>query len=261
MQAVLMAGGEGRRLRPITAVLPKPLVPVGDLSVLEMVLRQLRHYGFDEAVLCVGHRAELVMAVVGDGHRFGLNVRYHVEERPLGTLGALAELEGLADSFLVMNGDVCTDLDFGALLRWHRSHRSSASVAAYRRREKLELGVLEIDPSQQRLVGFREKPDYEFWVAMGVNAFDAKVLDLIPKGEPFGFDDLMATMLAGRRGVRIFPYDGFWLDIGRPDDYERMLDELPRRRAALLPDEADREDDPGSGQDERPPDPAPRSTS
>lgn len=233
-----MAGGKGRRLRPITAVLPKPLVPIGEISVLEMVLRQLRFYGFDQVILCVGHKAELVMAVVGDGRRYGLDIRFYTEERPLGTVGALAHLRGLEDNFLVMNGDICTDLDFGSLLEWHRSHGCQASVSAYSRREKLELGVLELDSDQERLVGFREKPDFEFWVAMGVNAFSREALDLIPHGEVFGFDGLMAAMLASRREIRVFPYDGFWLDIGRPDDYERILDEFPRRRAALLPDEA-----------------------
>jgi len=241
MQAILMAGGEGKRLRPITAVLPKPLIPIGDISFLEMALRQLRWYGFEEVVLCVGPKAELVMAVVGDGRRFGLRVRYYSEERPLGTIGALARLEGLQDDFLVMNGDVCTDLNFGSVLKFHLSHGVPASISAYRRREKLELGVLEIDPGGERLVGFEEKPDYEFWVAMGVNAFSKRVLDLIPSDEPFGFDGLMTTMLAERCEVRVFRFNGFWLDIGRPDDYERMLDEFPRRRSALLPDEGAQE--------------------
>lgn len=238
MQAILMAGGEGRRLRPITAKLPKPLVPIGEISVLEMVLRQLRWYGFDRVTLCVGHRAELVMAVVGDGRRLGLEIRYHVEERPLGTIGALARLEGLEESFLVMNGDICTDLDFRSLLEWHRSHGAPATVAACARREKLELGVLELDPDRGRLQGFREKPDFEFWAAMGVNAFNAGIVELIPRGGAFGFDELMAAMLANQVEVRVFTYGGFWLDIGRIDDYERILDEFPRRRSSLLPDEA-----------------------
>lgn len=234
-------------MRPITAVLPKPLVPIGEISILEMVLRQLRWYGFDNVILCVGYRAELVMAVVGDGQRFGLNIRYHVEEKPLGTIGALSHLEGLEDNFLVMNGDICTDMDFGSMLRWHRSHGAPATVSAYRRREKLELGVLDLDEGEDRLVGFREKPSFDFWVAMGVNAFDARILELIPGGELFGFDHLMAAMLAKSWDTRVFTYDGYWLDIGRPDDYERVLDEFPRRRDALLPDAL--LPDQGSGQD------------
>lgn len=235
MQAVLMAGGKGTRLRPITAVLPKPLVPIGEISVLEMVLRQLRRYGFHEVILCVGHKAELIMAVVGDGVE-GLRVRYHVEEQPLGTMGALAELDGLEESFLVMNGDTCTDLDFRVLLEHHRAHGGPATFATTRRREKIELGVLELDENRRMLTGFREKPTYDFWVAMGVNALDRRVLELIPRGELFGFDDLTNEMLAREWPVEVFPFKGFWLDIGRIDDYERMVDEFPRLRSRLLPD-------------------------
>jgi len=237
MQAVLMAGGEGRRLRPITAVLPKPLVPVGDFSILEIVLRQLSWYGFEEVVLCVGYRAELIMAVVGKGQRYGLEVRYNHEKQPLGTLGALASVEGLADDFLVLNGDVCTDLDFGSFLRSHVEQKALASVSAYPRCEKVELGVLELDPAHERLVGFKEKPSFDFWVAMGVNAFSRGILEMIPSGKSFGFDGLMTEMLSTDEPVRVVPYEGFWLDIGRPDDYERIQDEFSRRRAALLPDE------------------------
>jgi NDP-sugar pyrophosphorylase family protein len=235
-----MAGGEGRRLRPITAVLPKPLVPIGEISVLEMVLRQLKWYGFDEAILCIGPKAELIMAVVGDGARFGLDVRYHIEARPMGTIGSLAVLEDLREDFLVLNGDVCTDMDFGAFFARHESHGSSATVSTYARRERIELGVLELDANRERLIGFQEKPNFDFWVAMGVNAFNRSVLDLVPDDRPFGFDDLMAAMLEAGLDVRVFPYDGFWLDIGRPDDYESILDQFPRIRADLLPDETER---------------------
>lgn len=236
MQAILMAGGQGRRLRPITAVLPKPLVPIGDISVLEMVLRQLRWYGFDNVVLCVGYRSELIMAVVGDGRRYGLDVRYEVEEEPLGTIGPLARIDRLEDNFLVMNGDICTDLDFGFLLRWHKAHEAPASVSLHPRREKLELGIIHLSDSGERLTGFEEKPEFSFYVAMGVNAFRRSVVELIPSNGAFGFDDLMSTMLARNTDIRAFRHDGFWLDIGRPDDYQRMLDEFPSRETALLPD-------------------------
>ena len=236
MQAVLMAGGEGRRLRPITAVLPKPLVPIGNVSVLEMLLRQLSHQGFDEAVLCVGHKAELVMAAVGDGRRFGLDVRFHREESPRGTVGALTDVaDWLDDSFLVMNGDLCTDLDFRQLLERHHANDAPATISAFRREERLELGVLDLTEDGGRLAAFREKPVRDFWVSMGVNALDRSVLDLIPHERPFGFDQLMLAMLESERPVDVFRHEGFWLDIGRPDDYERMLDLLPSVRHRLFP--------------------------
>jgi len=238
MQAVLMAGGRGTRLRPLTAVLPKPLVPIGDISILEMVLRQLRHYGFGEIVICVGYRAELIMAVVGDGSRFGVDVRYHVEEQPMGTIGALTEIDSLDESFLVLNGDICTNLDFTALLEFHMSHGELATIATYQRIEKIELGVLHLDSDGQKLVSFEEKPTYEFWVSMGVNAFRRDVTDLIPAGEFFGFDTLVRKMLVEQIDVKAFKFDGLWLDIGRPDDYERILEQFPEKRQEYLPDGA-----------------------
>lgn len=235
-----MAGGEGRRLRPITAVLPKPLVPIGDVSVLEMLLRQLRWYGFDDVIICVGHKAELVMAVVGDGERFGLSIRFHREDSPRGTVGALAEISHWLDkSFLVMNGDLCTDLDYRALLDRHCHRDTAATVAAFRREERLELGILDLDERDDRVLGFSEKPVRHLWVAMGVNAFDRQILELIPSDPaPFGFDQLMSEMLARGWQIGTYRHDGFWLDIGRPDDYEHMLDLLPEVRPGLFPDES-----------------------
>lgn len=231
-----MAGGEGRRLRPITASIPKPLVALGEMSVLELLLHQLRFYGFEEAILCVGHQADLVMAVVGDGRQFGLDVRFHHECEPRGTVGALADVvDWLDDSFLLMNGDLCTDLDYGNLLAYHRTRKSASTVATFRREERLELGVLELDPSESHLVGFHEKPLRHYWVAMGINAFDRNVVDLIPTDDPFGFDHLMGAMLEAERPVGTYHHQGFWLDIGRPDDYERILDQLPALRRNLFP--------------------------
>ncbi len=235
MQAVLMAGGLGTRLRPLTAVLPKPLVPIGDISIMELVLRQLRAAGFESVIISVGYKAELIMAVVGDGTQFGLKVRYHKENQPLGTVGALALIEDLADSFLVMNGDICTNLNFAEIYRDHIASSAAVTVGTFPRREKIELGVLELNSSNDRIVGFREKPTYDFHVAMGVNVFSRRVLDLIPKGEFFGFDMLMHAML--REGVAMRPYvfDGLWLDIGRPDDYNRMVEDYAANPRAYLP--------------------------
>ena len=238
MQAVLMAGGKGTRLRPFTAVLPKPLVPIGEISILEMVLRQLRHYDFQSAIIAVGYKAELIMAVIGDGSRFGLEITYHHEEEPLGTMGALATIEGLADHFLVMNGDICTNLNFREFLEAHVESRAMATVATYARREKIELGVLKVDDAGQRIVAFEEKPTFDFLVSMGINALSRPIIDLIPKGEYFGFDNLMLKMLRDEIDVRSRRHDGLWHDIGRPDDYDRMLQDFQADPAAYLPEGA-----------------------
>ncbi len=235
MQAVLMAGGRGTRLRPYTAVLPKPLVPVGESSIIEIVLLQLKHYGFEEIVVSVGYKAELIMAVVGDGSRFGLKVRYQHEDKPLGTVGALAQIPDLDDNFLVMNGDICTDLDFKEIYDAHRRSGAQATIGTYRRTEKIELGVIELDEQKACITGFEEKPVYEFHVAMGVNAFNRAVVDQIPKGECFGFDRLVLKLLEQKIPVRSYRFEGRWLDIGRPDDYDRMCLLFQEEPGAFLP--------------------------
>jgi NDP-mannose synthase len=238
MQAILMAGSKGTRLKPYTAVIPKPLVPVGDMSIIEMVLRQLRACGFERIKVSVGHKAELLMAIIGDGHKFGLKVDYHQEDKPLGTLGALAEMKDLEENFLVMNGDICTNLNFKEFYQAHVTSGAIATIGTYRRMEKIELGVMDVDGSGKLVTGFREKPVYDFLVSMGVNAFNRGVLDLIPKGEFFGFDSLMHKMLEQKLKIQSYRFSGFWMDIGRPDDYDKFCDEFEKNRAAYLPDGA-----------------------
>ena len=235
MQAVLMVGGKGTRLRPFTHILPKPLVPVGESSILELVLRQLRFYGFERAILSVGHKAELIMAVVGDGSRFGLEISYHQESTPQGTIGALSAIEALDENFLVMNGDICTNLDFRELLQAHVRSRAVATISTYRRLEKIELGVLHVADGSDRIVGFQEKPVHDLLVSMGVNAFRRSILDFIPQNTFFGFDDLMHALLKSGADVRSRVFDGTWHDIGRPDDYQRMLEDFEKRPSHYLP--------------------------
>ena len=235
MHAILMAGGKGTRLRPYTAVLPKPLVPIGEMSILELVLKQLRHYNFSRVTICVGHKAELIMAVVGDGDRFGLSIDYVREERPLGTIGALKLVPDVGESFLVMNGDICTNLPFDVVLQEHVKAGSLATIATYRRREAIEFGVLDIDRETSRVVGFREKPIYDFSVCMGVNAFRRDVMTLIPDDQYFGFDMLLDRLLADHCDVRSYAFEGRWLDIGRVDDYERMIDDFAQNPKLYLP--------------------------
>lgn len=237
MQAILMAGGKGTRLRPFTNILPKALVPIGEISILEMVLQQLHRNGFEKIIIAVGHKAELIMAVIGNGSRFGLDIKYHYEDKPLGTIGALADLDGLEDNFLVMNGDICTNMSFGAFYQAHIESSAVGTVGTYRRFEKMELGILTLDEKNWKIIGFQEKPTYEFLVAIGVNAFNKSILEFIPKGEFFGFDDLMAKIIEEDIDVRAFPFNGIWHDIGRVDDYEKMLKEFADNPNAYLPEE------------------------
>lgn len=229
-----MAGGKGLRLRPLTTVLPKPLIPLGDSSVIEMVIRQLLHCGFEDIVVAVGYKSELIMAVLGDGSRFGLNIRYHLEDEPLGTVGALATIEGLEDNFLVMNGDICTNMHFGDLLRHHARSGAQATVSAFRKVEQVPLGVLDVDETSGRIIGFREKPALDFLVAMGVNAFNRSIMDLVPRGSFFGFDDLMHTGLARGLDVRHKLFQGVWYDIGHPHDYDAVLEHVAKNANLFL---------------------------
>ena len=236
MHAVILAGGKGTRLRPYTASLPKPLVPIGDEhAVLEIVLRQLRHRGFRSVTLAIGHLGSLIQAYVGDGSRWGMTVDYVHEEAPLGTIGpVVAMLDRLPEHFLVLNGDILTDLDFADVLRRHSASGVPLTVATRRRDVLIDFGVLELDGD--RIVGFREKPTLSYFVSMGVYGLSRATLARYEAGRAFGFDELVLDLL--RRGEHpvAYPFDGYWLDIGRPDDYDQANEDFQRLRSSLLPE-------------------------
>lgn len=218
-RVVIQAGGEGTRLRPYTTVLPKPLMPVADLPIVEILIRQLVQHGFTRMTISLGHLAGLIMAVVGDGSAWGAEIDYTREERPLGTIGPVAQVEGLNEPFLVMNGDLLTDFNYQGFMEQHRASGAQLSVGVYEKAVPISLGVFELDGAG-RVVEFREKPTLSFPCSMGIYAFDPELLQLIPPGRHFGFDDLMAACLEQDITVRAQVHDGLWLDIGRPEDYE-----------------------------------------
>ncbi len=238
-RAVVLAGGLGMRLRPYTTVLPKPLMPVGDRPILDIIVRQLRHAGFERLTIVTGHLAELIEAFFGDGEKYGIAIDYYREDEPLGTVGALALLEGLDDDFLVMNGDVLTDLAYGEFLDQHRASGAAASVAAHRREVQVSLGVLQFDDDADadRLTGYIEKPTYHYEVSMGVYAFAPRAIEQIEPGVRLDFPDLVLKLLDAGEPVRARrSEDDYWLDIGRHDDYETAMDEFERMRDRFLPD-------------------------
>ncbi len=236
MKAVVLAGGKGSRLRPYTALIPKPLMPIGDHTIVEILLRQLARAGVSDVTMCIGHQAALIEAVVGDGSRYGLGVSYQREETPLGTVGPLrAMAAALPERFLVMNGDILCDLDFTALHRAGEASGAPLTVAVCERTSKIDLGVLDLDPGG-RVVSFREKPTYTFWVSMGIYAMSRSVLRFIPEGRPFGFDNLMHALLDAGEQVATFPFRGHWLDIGRNDDFAEAQDEFEKNRERYLPE-------------------------
>jgi NDP-sugar pyrophosphorylase family protein len=241
MRAVILAGGKGQRLRPYTTVLPKPLMPIGDMPILEVVLRQLKAAGVTRVTMAVGYLAELMQAFFGNGKRLGLEIDYSFEERPLGTVGPLTLIPSLRDEsdFLMMNGDVLTTIDYSKLLARHRESGAELTIATYRREVKIDFGVIESDAADL-LTGYVEKPHFDYRVSMGVYCFKSGVLQDLQPGEYCDFPDLVKTLLAAGRKVASYPFDGYWLDMGRPDDYATAIEEFETRRKEFLPDEATR---------------------
>ena len=237
MHAVILAGGKGTRLRPYTTCVPKPLVPIGDTySILEIVLHQLGASGFTRVTLAVGHMGHLIRAFVGDGSRYGLDVDYTDEETPLGTIGpVLNVLDRLPEQFLVMNGDILTDLDYGAFLRRHMTGGCPVTVATYHREIRSEFGVLDVSDTGEHIVAFREKPAVQFQVSMGIYAMSKATLRGYVPGQVLGFDTLILDLLTGgeRPGSDLF--GGYWLDIGRPEDYDTANEQWAEMSRLLLP--------------------------
>lgn len=238
MKAVILAGGRGRRLAPFTVAFPKPLVPVGDRAVIEVLLHQLARAGFDDITLSVDHLAELIMAYV-EGHprlRQLASFRFVRDERPGGTAGPLARIDGLDETFLVCNGDLLTGLDFTDLMAQHRARESALTIAVHRKPVKLQLGVLDID-DELSVRRYTEKPEMHFDVSMGVYVYEPQVLRYISPGEYLDFPDLVRRLIDAGERVSAYRTDAYWLDIGNPDDYARAQEDAAEGRgpAALEP--------------------------
>ena len=226
MKAVILAGGKGTRLRPYTTVFPKPLMPIGDKPILEIVVRQLKSHGFDEIIITVGHLAELIMTFFGDGSKVGVKIKYSREDKPLGTAGGLGLIKkALNETFLMMNGDVLTTLNYSELVKHHKKNGAIATIALNKRDVKIDFGVVEINDGNS-IVGYTEKPKIEYLVSMGVYAFEPLVLEYIKPNEYLDFPDLIKKLISNGETVKGYTYDGYWLDIGRPDDYERANMEI-----------------------------------
>jgi NDP-sugar pyrophosphorylase family protein len=237
-RAVVLAGGQGVRLRPYTAVIPKPLMPVGDRPMLDIVLHQLAAAGLERVTIATGYLAELIETFFADGRQHGLRVDYHREDEPLGTVGALALIDDLDDEpFLVMNGDVLTDLDPRRLHAEHVASGAALTVAVARRTVEVSLGVMHFsDPDRPAAVtDYVEKPTLEYEASMGVYCFSPRALAHIEPGRPLDFPDLVLRLLAAGEPVNAFRPGGYWLDLGRHEDYERAMEEFEAIRHRLLP--------------------------
>jgi NDP-sugar pyrophosphorylase family protein len=261
MKAIVLAGGKGARLAPYTKILPKPLMPIDDMPILEVLLRQMKASGVEDIVLTVGHLSELLRAFFQDGHQWGLNIEYSYEEKPLGTAGPIALVDGLDDTFLVTNGDVLTTLSLKELIHFHKDQGAAATIASHKRQIYIDLGVLQRNGSclangdiarmnscayrEQchhwgggcTVIGYNEKPTIDYIVSMGMYVFEPRVLNYIPKNQYMDFPSLVLTLIAAGEKVVSFPFEGYWKDLGRPDDYEQAAEDFSSMRNQFLREE------------------------
>jgi len=232
-RAIILAGGKGTRLRPYTVVLPKPLMPVGEYPILEVVIRQLFYHGFDHITLAVNHQAELIKAFFGNGTKWGVKIDYSLETEPLGTMGPLRLIKDLPNHFLVMNGDILTNLDYAEFYNQHIEGGQLFTISSFVRSNKIDYGVLESD-DKGNLVGFIEKPINNYQVSMGIYMLSKSVTEFIPDGKLYGFDSLMLDLLKANKKVISKKFEGYWLDIGRPDDYLQAIEEFGDMKSKFI---------------------------
>jgi NDP-sugar pyrophosphorylase family protein len=206
------------------------------MPILEVLLRQMKASGVEDVILTVGHLSELLKAFFQDGHQWGLNICYSYEEKPLGTAGPVALVNGLEETFLVTNGDVLTTLNLKDLIGFHKQQKAIATIASHQRQVHIDFGVLQMN-GDCTVIGYNEKPNIDYVVSMGIYVFEPEVLRYIPKNQYLDFPDLVLKLIAAGERVLSFPFDGYWKDLGRPDDYEQAAEDFNKMRTQFLPEE------------------------
>lgn len=220
MKAVILAGGLGTRLRPFTQIIPKPLLPVGDRSVLEIQIAQLKRHGVDEVIFATNYKSDLLVSYFGDGSRFGVKLTYSLEKKKLGTCGPLSLLkEKLKDSFVVMNGDILTNLDFRKAYDFHQAKKGVLTVVSKDVIFPLSYGNLISEGDQ--IVNIQEKPNIRVEISTGIYIMSSKIFEYIPYNQQFGMDELIQSLVDKHVPVYRYKTDKYWLDIGRLDDFEK----------------------------------------
>jgi NDP-sugar pyrophosphorylase family protein len=224
VRAVILAGGKGTRLRPLTVVFPKPLVPLGDKPIVEILLSQLQSFGLKDVTICTGYLSELIMTLCGDGSKFGLNITYSKEDSPLGTAGPLGNLDDLTDPIIVMNGDLLTNLNFNKMIDYHLQQQADMTIGVYKREVKIDFGVVESNQAKE-FTGFKEKPIFNFEVSMGINVISSAALKYVNAGQYLDMPDLILKIHNNGGKVSCYRENCFWLDIGRMDDYAQAQEQ------------------------------------
>ncbi len=235
MKAVILAGGKGTRLRPYTSILPKPLMPIGELPILEIILRQLVHHGVTEVVIAIGYLGALIQTYLEQSPiSKRLKVRYHIEHEPLGTAGAIGTIPGLDEPFLVMNGDILSNVDYADMMRVHKARAADLTVGVVETTVQIQLGVLDVT-SDRRIVGYDEKPTKSYSASMGVYVYSPAILELIEPGQYLDAPSLVLKLIAAERNVIGYREDFHWIDIGNLGEYERAQVEFEANPALFLP--------------------------
>jgi NDP-sugar pyrophosphorylase family protein len=232
-RAVILAGGKGARLAPYSTVLPKPLMPINNMPILEVVIRQLKFYGFTKLTIAVGHLSELIEAFFGDGKKWGVKIDYSREDKPLGTAGPLSLVKNLKTPFLVMNGDLLTTLSYSDFMSRHNKSKAVATLGVFQRAVKIDLGIIKSD-SKNIIREYIEKPSLEYDVSSGIYAFNPSVLKYIPRNRRLDLPDLVRNLIANKETVMAYKFKGYWLDIGRHDDYAQAAEEFGKNRRRFL---------------------------
>jgi len=225
MQAVLVAGGKGKRLQPYTFVIPKPLVPIGNVPIMEVIIKQLVKYGFKKIHVCIGYMGELIQSYFGDGSKYNVAITYSHEEKPLGTVGPITLVKSLDDHFLVMNGDTLCDIDYRDLLNQHKKSGCNLTIATYAKKVKIELGVMEFDQNK-KLKAYIEKPTLQYVVSTGIYAMSKEILSLIPFNEYFDFPSLVKMLLEKGDNVHTIEHKGIWHDLGSIENFDSALEDF-----------------------------------
>lgn len=233
MRAIILAGGQGTRLSPYTSVFPKPLMPIDGLPILHVVISQLKESGFRHITFAVGHMADMIKIYFGSGRKFGVKIDYSYEDQPLGTIGALSLIQDLPKHFLVMNGDILTDIHFADFFAFHRQNGACATIATYLKKVKIEYGIIDSNHDNE-IVGYNEKPTFDYQVSMGIYAFKSSILTYVNKGHYLDFPDLVSLLISKGERIARFAFDGYWVDIGCHDDYEKAAKDFRKMRERFM---------------------------
>ena len=232
-RAIILAGGMGTRLKPYTIAFPKPLLPIGDTPILNIIIKQLVSQNFEHITIAVNHQADIIKAFFNNGEKWGVKIDYSLERKPLGTMGPLKILKNLPENFLVMNGDILTDLNFGNFYDKHIKMKNEFTISSFKRKQKVDFGVLDTD-SNQNLLSFKEKPINTFEVSMGIYMINKKIIKFIDENLEFVFDKKINKLLIKNKNVNPNSFYGYLLDIGRPDDYKKEMKILKIKKEIFL---------------------------